>query len=187
MPHELKKSLLPIILLMALSMGLFVILLSVGKKQDIRPKAAINGSANLLLLKETDKTVYNNGDEFTVFADMELTDSTMRVSGADFILLYDKNYLEVKEVRPNTTAVAGDTAAFTDAPIVTFGGNFDNTYNFLRVSEVARLPDAQLNGMNTFKLASIKFKVIASGQGAQALIKYPDDNKYLEFVGINIQ
>jgi hypothetical protein len=190
MPHELKKSLLPIILLMALSMGLFVILLSVGKKQDIRPKAAIAGSANLLLQNVdetlTNKPLYVEGNEFIVKAKMELTDVTMRASGADFILLYDKNKLKVLDVRPNVTTEDGDIATFTDAPIVTKEGYFDETYNFLRVAEVARLPDDQLRSVGTFKLATIMFRVISSGQAGPAIIKYPDDNKYLEFVGVNI-
>jgi hypothetical protein len=117
---------------------------------------------------------------------MGLNDSTntLRVTGADFILLYNKTRLQVVEVRPNVPSVGGTDAAFTDAPIVSYGGNFDSTYNFLRVSEVAKLPYSQLKGMGTFKLAIIKFKAIANGP---AVIKYPDDNKYLEFVGTNSQ
>lgn len=175
-----KHILLTTVIFFVLIVALPLILMATGKKHDIRPKAALTGSANLHLNLQPD-TTFKPGDTFNVLASIELTDSTLRISGADFVILYDKNRLEVLSVVPQVTSVQA-SAPFTDAPIVTKDGYFDETYNFLRVAEVARKPDNQLPRLSA-SLALITFRAKSAGT---ATIKYPDDNKYFELVGLNL-
>jgi hypothetical protein len=187
MPSELKKNLLPVATLIALAMGLFAILMFVGQKQEIRPRAASLLSGNGDLLLSSDNLTPNAGQEFTVTASVRLNPgqtglNTLRISGADITILYDKNLLEVTNVVPNVITSTNQSGAFTNAPIVSSGGTFDTTFNFLRVSEVARLSDTQL-GRDTVTLATITFRAKSNGH---ATIKYPDDNNLMELVGKNV-
>lgn len=167
-----------------LFISLLVVLLPLGilltkKKQDIRPRA-LQGKANLQMNASTIKTAV--GENIDVKLSMYLTDANLRISGADIVVLYDKDKLDPINVVP---AVSDSGSPFTDAPIVSSGGNFDNVYNFLRISEVARKANSDLppkDGSPIVSLGMVTFK--AKGEG-QATIKYPDDNKYLEIVGIS--
>lgn len=179
MSADLKKSILPIMALMALAMSLFVVMIFVGQKQDIRPRAVLTGNADLILT--TDNSNRNSNEQFDVLASARLNDSSLRISGADFVILYDKNLLEAVNLKPNTTAVSS-SGAFTDAPVVTKEGSYDNTYNFLRVAESAALPDNQLKG-GTVTLAWITFRTKATGD---ANIKYSDKPTEIMLSGINI-
>ena len=180
MKKNLKKNLLALVVFMVLVISLPVLLYLVGKRQDIRPYA-LTGSASLLLT--TDNVNQQIGNEFQVWSSMRLNDpaNKLRVSGADFVLLYDKNKLEVLSVNPVITST-DPSAAFTDAPVVMKDGNFDDTYNYIRVALAARRPTSELKG-GTVSLARIRFKTKGNGQ---ASIKYPDDNKYFEVVGISL-
>lgn len=176
-----KKQVISLLLI-----SLLVVLLPLGilltkKKQDIRPKA-VQGKANLQMNASTTKT--GVGENIDVKLSMYLTDAKLRVSGADIVVLYDKNKLDPINVVP---AVSDSGSPFTDAPIVSSGGYFDNVYNYLRISEVARKSDDQLpptDGSPIVSLGYVTFK--AKGQGS-AVIKYPEDNKYLEIVGTSVE
>lgn len=170
-----KKQFISIIFLLALVFAMPVAILLTQKRQDIRPKA-LQGKANFLL--SPDSTTSSVGKNINVLVSLQVTDDYVRVSGVDFVLLYDKEKLDVGDIVPAITKL-NPGAPFTDAPIVTSGGSFDDTYNFVRVAQVARKPTDQLFG-GTFSLAKITFR--GRGEG-QASIKFAED-KYLEIVGI---
>lgn len=150
------------------------------QKQDIRPRA-LSGQANFLLSPST--TSLKVGENFDVLVSLQLTDASLRVSGVDFVLLYDKNKLEVVNLVPQVSpGISG--AAFDDAPIVTHGGNFtpDTNFKFLRVAQVARRSDSALAGA-TVSLARVTFHALAEGTAG---VKFPDDNSYLSVVGTSL-
>lgn len=173
-----KKQLTLLIVSLVLVITLPLIIYVVRGTLDIRPRA-LTGEANLSLSADTTDTQV--GGEINVLASMQLTEPSLRVSGVDFMLLYDKNSLEVVSITPSITS-NDPNAAFTDAVHSSSGGSFNNTFNFLRVVMTATKPSAQLSG-GTIKLASIKFRAKVSGT---AVIKYPDDNSQMEIVGISL-
>lgn len=150
------------------------------QKQEIRPKA-LGGQANLLL--SPTNTTPKAGETFDVLVSLQLTAANLRVSGVDFLLLYDKDKLEVANLVPFTTGVSAG-AAFDDAPIVSYNGDFPDEagFKFLRVAQVAKRTDANLAG-NTVSLSKVTFYAKAAGA---ASVKFPDDNKYLTIVGTAI-
>ncbi len=170
-----KKQIISILLLLALVFSLPVAIYLTRKMQDIRPRA-LQGKANFLL--STDSISSTVGKNIDVLVTLQTTDPALKVSGVDFLLLYDKNRLDVGNIVPNVIAV-DPKAPFTDAPIVTSGGSFDENFNFIRVTEIARRPDADLP-KGTFQLAKITFRGRGTGS---ATIKFPDEDKYLEIVG----
>lgn len=183
-----KGQIITIIGILVLILALPVAIFLTGRKQDIRPKAALAGKANFLLT--TDSTKSSVGKNIIVYVSMQLTDANLRASGVDFTLLYDKEKLEVGQITPALT-IYNPQAAFTDALIVTSGGQFpkgtaecpdievDCPYYFLRVAEVAKKVNNALP-KGTITLAKITFRGKAEGQ---ATIKFPDDNKYIQVVG----
>lgn len=173
-----RKQIITIILLLALVFSLPVVIFLTRKSQDIRPKA-LQGKADFLLSSDT--ITSSVGQNINVLVTLRLTEPTAKVSGVDFLLLYDRDKLDVGNIVPNVTAV-DPNAPFTDAPVVTSGGSFDATYNFIRVVEIARRADANLPG-GTLQLARITFRGRSNGQ---ATIRFPDDNKYLEVSGTGI-
>lgn len=170
-----KKQIIVLISLLALIFALPVAILLTQKRQDIRPKA-LQGKANFLL--SADSTTSSVGKNINVLVSLQVTDPYVRVSGVDFVLLYDKAKLDVSNIIPAITKI-NPNAPFTDAPIVSSGGNYDETYNFVRVTEIAKRSTDKLYG-GTFSLAKITFR--GKGEG-QASVKFADD-KYLEMVGI---
>lgn len=173
-----RKQIITVILLLALVFSLPVVIFLTRKRQDIRPKA-LQGKADFLLSSDTITT--SVGQNVNVLVTLRLSESTAKVSGVDFILLYDKDKLDVVNRVPNVTAV-DPNAPFTDAPIVTSGTSFDSTYNFVRIAEVSRRADANLPG-GTIQLARITFRGRSNGQ---ATVRFPDDTKYLEVSGTGI-
>ncbi len=171
-----RKQILSLILLLALLFALPFAIFLTKIRQDIRPRA-LAGKANLLLSADTVNATA--GANLQVLVSLQVTDARVRVSAADFILLYDKNKLEVTNLVPAVQSSGLPASFFTDVPVLTYGGNFDKDFNFLRVSEVARMPEASLPG-GTMTLAKVTFRPIKEGA---AVIKFPDDNKYLEVVG----
>lgn len=173
-----KKQILSLVLLFLLVIALPLVIIFSRIRQDIRPRA-LQGKADLLLSSSNNSP--QKGEEFDVLISMQLTDAALRVSGADVTVLYDKNKLTVDNVVPFVTSV-DSKAAFTDAIHVSKGGNFDDKYNFVRVAVVSTKNDSKLKG-GTISVAKITFKASSEGE---ATIKLPDDNKFLEVVGINI-
>ncbi len=172
-----KKQFLSLILILVLLFALPVAIFLTRKKQDIRPQASFVGRANIMMNSDLMST--NVGQSFNVLITLQLTDPRLKVSAMDFLVLYDKAKLDVVNIIPALTSI-DPKAPFTDANIVTSGGNFDDTFNFVRVAEYARKYNADLKG-GTFNVAKIIFR--ARGEG-KAAIKMPDDNKYIEIVGI---
>lgn len=159
----------------------------VQRPADIRPRA-ITGQANLLL--STDNTNPSAGQTFTVLVSTQLTDDSLRVSGADFSVLYDKNLLTVTDVKPAVQST-DPAAAFTDAPIVNPSQPVDETYDAVHIAEttcsgsgaqVTCLPNAELKG-GSVTLGRITFRATAQGTG---VIKFPDSIDSIQIVGINI-
>ncbi len=175
-----KKQLVSVILLLLLIFALPAVIFLVQKKQDIRPRA-LQGKANLHLSADT--TNISVGQTFDVLVSLELTDPKIKVSGVDFVLLYDRSRLEVYTITPGWSRVSPE-AAFTDAPIVNWGGSFpdneESGFNYLRVSLVARKPTVYLKS-GAVNLAIITFRAVGGGD---AVIKFPQNKKYLEVVGI---
>ena len=170
-----KKQTVTILILLGLIVGLFLTIYLVKQPQEIRPRA-LQGSANFRL--SAGNANPKAGESFDVLISLQLTNDDLRVSGADVVLLYDKNKLLVTNLQPQVPSV-DPNAAFTDAPVVTFGGVFDNGSNFARVSLIARKPTSSLAG-GTVSLARVTFKALNTGN---ATIKFPDDDSLLQIVG----
>lgn len=170
-----RRNLFGIIFILLIIIALPVVLFLTKQQQDIRPRA-LSGNVNLLLSSSGSTSAVGSATDVVVSG--QLTNPNIKMSGADITLLYDKSKLSVSSIIP---AVAGSdpNGAFTDSPLVTSGGSFDSTYNFLRFVVVARKPDAQLPS-GTVQLAKISFASIAEGS---AVIKFPDDNSLLQVVG----
>ena len=168
------RQLLGIVLIIGILLALPLVILLSQRQQDIRPRAALPGVANFLL--NADTTQIAPGGNVNVLVTMELTDPTVRSSGVDFLLLYDKSLLTAVTVTPNLSS------GYTQAPIVqkelayTAEGG---TFNFVRVALISTNPSASLpNG--TIPLATVTFQGKTPGS---ALIKFPDDNSKLQVVG----
>lgn len=172
-----RKQILSLILLIVLIFSIPVAIFLTRKKQDIRPRASFSGRANIMM--NSDLMSLNVGQSFNVWITVQLTDPNLKVSGMDFMVLYDKAKLDVVNIVPALTSI-DPKAPFTDANIVTSGGNFDTTFNFVRIAEYARKYNADLKG-GTFNVAKITFRARSTGAAA---IKMPDDNKFIEIVGI---
>lgn len=171
-----KKQILGITFIILLIFALLLTVFLSKKRQDIRPRA-MQGKANLLLSADTNSS--NVGKTIDVLVSLQLTDPSLKVSGADFLLLYDKSKLDVKNIIPAIPGTSIPKPAFTDTLLLTSGGIFDATFNYLRVVEIAKKTDTDLSSA-TLTLAKVTF--LAKGEGA-AVIKFPEDNKYLEVVG----
>ena len=171
-----KKNYLPILallflVLIALPLAVFL----VRGSQDIRPRA-VTGQANLLLLP--DRQSLTVGSTFDVSVRAALTDSRLRISGADITLLYDKRKLSVTRIKPNISA-SGD---FTEAPTISEGDPFDNTFDKLRLAVVSSKGNGELSG-GSVEIATITFEAKLSGD---AVVKFPDDKSVMEISGIRI-
>lgn len=173
-----KKKLITLLIILAIVFAIPIAIFLTQKKQNIRSKALL-GKANFILTTDVGVKA-TAGQNINVLVSMQLTDPRLRVSGVDFLVLYDKNVLDVGNIVPEIITV-NPKAAFTDAPIVTSGGSFDDQFNFIRVAEVARKVDSDLSGGTAnINLARITFRGRSAGS---ATIKFPDDNKYMEVVG----
>ena len=173
-----KRKIITIILFLVLIFALPIGVFLVQKHQDIRPRA-LQGKANLLM--SSDKNSAAVGESINVLVTMQLVGSGLQVSGADFMILYDKDRLDVINIVPALQSVTTG-GIFTDAPVVTSGGRFDDTYNFLRVVELAKMRDVNLP-IGSVMLANITFRSIGEGT---AVVKFPEDNKYIEIIGTGI-
>ena len=160
-----------------------VVIFLLRKSQDIRPRA-FEGKANLLL--NTSQENVSAGDYFDVLVSLEIVDNDLAVSGVDFVLLYEKEKLEVYTITPYFDP-QDVNSAFTDAPIVNWGENYpeneESGFQFLRVSLVNRKADNLLHPLDgasqVVNLATVRFRAKTDGD---AKIKFPDNNKYLEIV-----
>lgn len=166
----------PVLFILILILILPLIIYLAGKKQDIRPRA-LGGLINFSLSPSDSSFKVN--DRFEILISGSVSDNRVRVSGVDVTVLYDKNALEVLDMSP---AVSGSDAniPFTDLVTLTSGGNFDGKFNYLRISEVARKNTQNLPS-GTFSIAKVTF--LAKSKGGAA-VKFPDDNKYLQAVGV---
>lgn len=175
-----KQQILLLLFVLLVLFTLPVIVYLTKKRQEIRPRA-LQGQANLLLSSDLNGQA-KVGDTFTVVASLQLNsaqNSSLKVSGVDFVLLYDKSKLAVINTVPALSAVMAN-GLFTDAPVVTFGGNFDDTTSFLRVSEIVKKKTEDLQS-GTFPLARITFRALSAGD---ASIRFADD-QYIQIVGIS--
>lgn len=170
-----KKQFITLLLLPGLTIGIFLTLYLTRQKQEIRPRA-LQGNANFRL--SAGNANPKAGESFDVLISLQLTNDNLKVSGADVVLLYDKSKLQVINLRPQVPSV-DPNAAFTDAPVVTYGGVFDNGSNFARVTLIARKPTDYLAG-GTVSLARVTFRALNTGN---ATIKFPDDDSLLQVVG----
>jgi hypothetical protein len=173
-----KRQVLSFIFLLGLLFALPVVIFLAQKRQELRPHA-LNGQANLLM--SSTNTTVNVGDQFDVVVAVQLTNTSLRISGADLTILYDKNDFSVVSITPMVTSTDPATA-FTDAVYLTSGGTFDTTNNFARVSVVSRKATSLLSG-GTVQVARIRFQANSAGTGG---IKFPDDPSYTTLVGINV-
>lgn len=173
-----RRQLLTVVLLLSLLFMLPFVMLMIRKGQDIRSRA-LSGKANLLLSKDTVDVFV--GNEFTVLVSIQLTQSNLRISGADLTLLYDSAKLEVVNISPVVSAT-DPTAAFTDIIHSSSGGTFTDGRAFARVALVAQKANDQLSG-GTVQFARIRMRAKASGL---TRIEFPPDNRFAEIVGINL-
>ena len=171
-----QKHIISLFFLIALVSLLPIAIFLVGKRQDIRPRA-LSGYADFKLSVDTQNA--QTGQVVNVLSSLALTQPNLRVSGADVVILYEKDKFDVISVKPVTTK-DDPAAAFTDSVIAVADGSFDAKFNFLRVAVTSNKPTNQLAG-GIVQLAKIAFRAGSDGQG---IIKYPDDNKYLQVVGV---
>lgn len=178
-----KKQITTILLLLGLIFGIFLTIYLVKQRQEIRPKA-LTGPGNLLLSTTTTSTTV--GAKFDVLVSLHLEDDELSASGADFVLLYDKNRLEVKNILPKVPSVVAN-APFTDAPVVTYNGDYDETFNFARVSLIANKNSSALQqNPKTLSLATITFRAKNIGQATIKFLEGTEDvNYYQQVVGID--
>lgn len=162
-----------VFLLFSLPLAIF---LTTQKQHDIRPRAALTGAANLLLNLSNTKPVA--GDIFEVLVSAQITNDKLRVSGADFKVLYSASFLEAVAVAP----AVGTDKPFTDVIINEKENYYDTQFNFVRVSEISRRSDSELKG-GVVQLATIKFRAKNAGNAA---IKFPDNDRELQIVGIDL-
>lgn len=158
----------------------FVVYLT-RQRQDIRPRA-LQGKANLLLSSTNMSPMV--GEYFHVWVSLQLTDPTLKLSGADFLLLYDKEKLAVTNATPEIVVV-NPQAKFDEAPIVTFGGSFNDKYNYVRVSVISTRANSNLHTGTTAAVNLAKITFYAAKEGS-ADIRFPDDNGLIEIVGTGI-
>lgn len=173
--HITQKQIVSLLFLVAFVSLLPIAVFLVGKRQDIRPRA-LQGYADFKLSIDTQNA--QTGQVVNVLSSLQLTQPNLRVSGVDFILLYEKDKFDVISVTPVTTK-DDPAAGFTDSVVAVADGSFDAKFNFLRVAMTSNKPANQLAG-GPVQLAKIAFRAGSDGQG---IIKYPDDNKYLQVVG----
>lgn len=177
-----KKQITTLLLLLGLIIGIFLTIYLVKQRQDIRPKA-LEGPGNLLLSSATTSTTV--GARFDVLVSLQLENDELSASGADFVLLYDKNRLEVKNILPKVPGVVAN-APFTDAPVVTYNGNYDETFNFARVSLIANKNSSVLQqNPKTLPLATVTFRAKNTGQATIKFLGEGNDNYYQQVVGID--
>lgn len=170
-----QKHIISLFFLIALVSLLPIAIFLVGKRQDIRPRA-LQGYADFKLSVDTQNA--QTGQVVHVLSSLQLTHPNLRVSGADVVILYEKDKFDVISVTPVTTK-EDPAAGFTDSVIAVADGSFDAKFHFLRVALTNTKPTDQLPS-GTVQLAKIAFRANADGAG---IIKYPDDNKYLQVVG----
>lgn len=163
-----------IILLFALPVALYL----TRKGQDIRPRA-LAGQGNLLL--SSGNSSPNAGEYFEVLATLQMTDASAKVSGADVTILYDKAKLTATNVVPALSSIQSGYV-FDEAPVVMKEGSFDSTYNFVRIALVSKKATSQLPS-GSMTLGKVVFH---AKSGGQAVIKYPDDDRYLQVVGYGV-
>jgi len=173
-----KRQVYTVVFLLGILLLLPLLMLVVRRGQDIRLRA-LTGKANLLLAKDTLDVFVNN--EFTILVSIQLTEPTLRISGADLTLLYDSAMVKVVDIAPVVTADAAN-AAFTDIIHTSSGGTFPDGRTFARVALVAQKPNNQLSG-GTIQFARIRMRAIRVGT---TTIEFPTDNRYTELVGINL-
>ena len=92
-----KKQIISLLLISILVILLPLGILMTRKRQDIRPRA-LQGKANLQMNASTTKT--SVGENIDVKLSMYLTDAKLRVSGADIVVLYEKDKLDPINVVP---------------------------------------------------------------------------------------
>ena len=170
-----RKQLFGLLAILFLTVLLPLVVFMMKGRFDIRPRAVLSGAADFKL--NADKVNLSPGETVNVLVSVALTDQSIKASGVDFSLLFDKK-LEIESVVP----VMG---SFTDVVILDDSGSEysgeGNAYNFVRLSMVSKKAKAELPG-GTIALANVSLK--ASGQGS-AKIKFPDDNTKLQVVGTN--
>lgn len=173
-----KKQILSLIFIIGLVLILPFVIFLTKKRQDIRPRAA-QGQADLLLSSDAPNNTASVGQNVNVLVSLIMKQPNIKASGVDFVLLYDSSKLQVTNVVPALQSVGLPVSNFTDAPIVTYSGTYDTTYNYLRVAEVVRMQYAYLP-TGVFTLARVTFRLISPGA---AIVKFPDDNRYIQIVG----
>lgn len=178
----MKKNSLNFLLLLLVIIALPLIILTVTNNNprlfDMRPKA-LTRQANLTLIADT--TSVNIQGQVVVLIKAQLTETTLRMSGADITVQYDKTRLRVVSAEP-ATVVQNAANPFTDAPIVNPTVAVDTQFNGVRIAQIANRPSAQLPG-GVVPLGKITFEAIAPGA---ATIKFPSDTNTMEIVGIQL-
>lgn len=169
-----RRQLISFLIIIGILLALPLVIFLSQRQQDIRPKAALPGVANFLL--NADTLQISPGGNVNVLVSMQLTDPTVRSSGVDFLLLYDKSLLTAVTVTPNLSS--GYTQAILVQKELAYAAE-GGTFNFVRVALISTNPSTSLP-TGTIPLATVTFQGKAAGQ---AMIKYPDDNSKLQVVG----
>ena len=168
-----RKNNIIIMALLALLLILPIILYLTRRRQEIQPRA-LTGNVKFHLSPLNPNVTRDQ--EFDEVISVEVTNENVKISGADLVILYDKTKLEVVSITPH----AGGSNYFTDAPIATHSGDFNNEFKSLRVSVVAKKTSNELVG-GTKAIATVRFRGLSDGS---AVIKFSDDNSQLMVVGI---
>lgn len=179
----MKKNSLNFLLLLLVIIALPLIILTVTNSSrrpfDMRPRA-LTGQANLTLIADT--TTTNVNGQVAVIVKAELTNTQLRMSGADITVQYDKTKLQLLDAEPATAGGRLITGPFTDAPILNLNVAVDSQYSGVRIAQVANRQSSALPG-GVVTLGKMIFKAIAPGA---ATIKFPSDVNTMEVVGVQL-
>lgn len=163
-----KKQIGVLVFLFILLVSLPIAVFLTRQQQDIRPRAALPGQANFkLTASDTSPDV---GESFTVNASLDSTSNSVKVSGVEFRILYNKNAVE-----PNPTVVPaiGADKPFTDVLINEVDVPYSTTQNYIRLVLVSRRLTPALTGGTNIPLAAITFKAKTNGD---MNINFPNQN-----------
>ncbi|OGG05494.1 hypothetical protein A3D05_01545 [Candidatus Gottesmanbacteria bacterium RIFCSPHIGHO2_02_FULL_40_24] len=171
-----RKEFYSLILILFLVLFLPVVIYFLGARKDIRPKAVLAGAANFRL--NADTTSVSVGQRVNVLVSTQITDTNVRVSGADFTLLYDRDKLNLVSLNPVLGNNFTETVLIDDQNLPYIGEG--DVFSYLRLSVVAKKNAADLAG-GTVSLANVTFEAKNGGQG---IIKFPNENSEMQVVGI---
>ena len=198
--HLTKVQIVTLVVLIVLLLSLPIAIFLTRQQQEIRPRAVITGQANFHLLPAPvtgtpapallPPNQANAGDEVHATVIMDLTSPTVRASGVDFRVLFDKNKFDYIGFAIPAVPIGGSgPATFTDVVLKQENQPFDDTFNYTRIVLVSKSLTPQLPSGAGIYLGTLALRAKANGAG---VIKFPDQNQdangvdIMQVVGVDL-